>query len=97
MNDQQTAQMGEYAKQVLANPAFLEAMKRLHEVAHAAFRQTNVRDAEGLKLARQFAGVTEDFEVILRRMVEGGKLAQLNLDKHRDEPAIKRAARRFTR
>lgn len=95
MTDQQIADMGEYAKQVLSNPAFDEAMKRLHEVAHLAFKQTDIRDAEGLKLARQFAAVTDDFEVILKRMVEGGKLARINLDKHRDEGAAKKLARRF--
>lgn len=97
MTDQQMADIGEYAKQVLANPAYEEAMKRLHEVAHQAFKQTDIRDAEGLKLARQFAAVTDDFEVILRRMVEGGKLARLNLDKHRDEGAAKKLARRLSR
>lgn len=97
MNDHQTVEMGIQARQVLENPAFIEAMRRVHEIAHLQFKKADLRDAEGLKLARQFAAVTDDFESIMHRMVEGGKLAQLSLDKHRDESDLKRAARRFTR
>lgn len=97
MNDAEIARMGEYARQALDNPALSEALKRLHELALEQFKRTDIRDAEGLKLARQFAAVTDDFETILKRMVEGGKLAQLNLDKHRDESLAKRAFRRVTR
>lgn len=97
MTDHQTVEMGIQARQVLENPAFIEAMRRVHEIAHLHFKKADLRDAEGLKLARQFAAVTDDFEAIMHRMVEGGKLAQLSLDKHRDESGLKRAARRFTR
>lgn len=97
MTDHQTVEMGIQARQVLENPAFIEAMRRVHEIAHLQFKKADLRDAEGLKLARQFAAVTDDFEAIMHRMVEGGKLAQLSLDKHRDESGLKRAARRFTR
>ena len=89
--------MGEYARQALDNPALSEALKRLHELALEQFKRTDIRDAEGLKLARQFAAVTDDFETILKRMVEGGKLAQLNLDKHRDEGAARRVVRKVLR
>ena len=61
------------------------------------FKRTDIRDAEGLKLARQFAAVTDDFETILKRMVEGGRLAQINLDKHRDEGAARRVVRKVLR
>lgn len=97
MTDQQISEMGIQARQVLENPAFIEAMRRVHEIAHLQFKKADLRDAEGLKLARQFAAVTDDFESIMHRMVEGGKLVQLSLDKHRDESDLKRAARRFTR
>lgn len=97
MNDQQIADMGLHARDCLANPAFQEAMKRLHDLAHQTFKQTDLRDAEGLKLARQFQAVTDDFESILRRMVEGGKLAQLNLNRHRDESKARQIYNRFTR
>lgn len=97
MTDQQKADMGLYARQALENPAMREALKQLHELAYAAFQKTDIRDAEGLKLNRQFAGVTQDFESILKRMIEGGKLAQLRLDKHRDESTARKAVRRFTR
>ena len=95
MNDAEISRMGEYAAQVIDNPAFSEAMKRLHELAHEAFKKTDLRDAEGLKLARQFAAVTDDFETILNRMVEGGKLARLSLDKHRDESVARKALRKI--
>jgi len=97
MNDAEIARMGEYARQALDNPALSEALKRLHELALEQFKRTDIRDAEGLKLARQFAAVTDDFETILKRMVEGGKLAQLNLDKHRDEGAARRVVRKVLR
>ena len=97
MNDADIARMGEYARQALDNPALSEALKRLHELALEQFKRTDIRDAEGLKLARQFAAVTDDFETILKRMVEGGKLAQLNLDKHRDEGAARRVVRKVLR
>jgi hypothetical protein len=97
MTDHELAKQGDDARQVLANPAFQKAMAQLHELAHLAFKKTDLRDAEGLKIARQFAAVTDDFEAIMKRMVEGGKLAQINLDKHRDESAAKRMARRVFR
>ena len=97
MSDAEIARMGEYARQALDNPALSEALKRLHELALEQFKRTDIRDAEGLKLARQFAAVTDDFEAILKRMVEGGKLAQLNLDKHRDESAARKVARKVFR
>ena len=97
MSDAEIARMGEYARQALDNPALSEALKRLHELALVQFKRTDIRDAEGLKLARQFAAVTDDFETILKRMVEGGKLAQINIDKHRDESAARKVARKVFR
>lgn len=97
MNDAEIARMGEYARQALDNPALSEAIKRLHDLALEQFKRTDIRDAEGLKLARQFAAVTDDFETILTRMVEGGRLAQINLDKHRDEGAARRVVRKVLR
>ncbi len=97
MTDHDIAKMGEDARQVLANPAFQQAMAQMHELAHKAFKMTDLRDAEGLKIARQFASVTDDFESIMKRMVEGGKLAQLNIDKHRDESAARKVARKVFR
>lgn len=96
MTDEQAVDLGVHARLVLENPAYLEAIKRLHELAHLAFKKTDIRDAEGLKLARQFAAVTDDFEAILARMVEGGKLAALNLNQHRDEGAARRFMRSVT-
>ena len=97
MTDHEIAKQGEDARQVLDNPAFQKAVAQLHELAHLAFKKTDLRDAEGLKIARQFASVTDDFEAILRRMVEGGKLAHINLDKHRDESAARKAVRKVFR
>ena len=97
MTDHEVAKMGDDARQVLANPAYTRAMEQLHQLAQAAFKKTDLRDAEGLKIARQFAAVTDDFEAIMRRMVEGGKLAQMNIDQHRDESTARRAVRKFFR
>ena len=95
MTDDQIIKAGSDAAQVLDNPAFQSALAQLHDLAHQAFKRTDIRDAEGLKLARQFAAVTDDFEQILRRMVEGGKFAQMNIDKHRDESTARRVVRRI--
>lgn len=97
MTDHELAKQGDDARQVLNNPAFQKAMEQLHQLAHEAFKRTDLRDAEGLKIARQFAAVTDDFEAIMRRMVEGGKLAQMNLDQHRDEGAARKLARKVFR
>lgn len=97
MTDHDIAKMGEDARQVLTNPAFQRAMEQMHGLAHKAFKLTDLRDAEGLKIARQFASVTDDFESIMKRMVEGGKLAQLNIDKHRNESAARKVARKVFR
>ena len=97
MTDHEIAKQGEDARQVLLNPAYIRAMEQLHQLAHAAFKKTDLRDAEGLKIARQFAAVTDDFEAIMRRMVDGGKLAQMNIDQHRDESTARRAVRKVSR
>ena len=97
MTDHEIAKQGEDARHVLLNPAYIRAMEQLHQLAHAAFKKTDLRDAEGLKIARQFAAVTDDFEAIMRRMVDGGKLAQMNIDQHRDESTARRAVRKVFR
>ena len=97
MTDHEIAKQGEDARQVLLNPAYIRAMEQLHQLAHAAFKKTDLRDSEGLKIARQFAAVTDDFEAIMRRMVDGGKLAQMNIDQHRDESTVRRAVRKVFR
>ena len=97
MTDHEIAKQGEDARQVLLNPAHIRAMEQLHQLAHAAFKKTDLRDAEGLKIARQFAAVTDDFEAIMRRMVDGGKLAQMNIDQPRDESTARRAVRKVFR
>ena len=97
MTDDQIVKAGSDAAQVLDNPAFQSALEQLHALAHQAFKKTDIRDAEGLKLARQFAAVTDDFEQILRRMVDGGKFASLNLNKHRNENAAQRMLRTVIR
>lgn len=97
MNDDQIIKAGSDAAQVLDNPAYQAAMAQLHDLALKAFKATDIRDAEGLKLARQFAAVTDDFEQILKRMVEGGKFASLNLNKHRNENAAQRMLRTVIR
>lgn len=97
MTDQQITDLGANASLVLNNPAFQEAFARLQQLSLEAFKRTDIRDAEGLKLARQFQAVTDDFEQILRRMVQGGKLAQVNLEKHRDEGRAARMLRTVIR
>lgn len=97
MTDQQLADLGIHARNVLDNPAFAEAISRMHKRCYDAFKAIEIRDAEGLKLARQYAALAEDFESDFRRMIEAGKAAKLNLDRHRDESRAKRVLHKFTR
>ena len=96
MTDHEMAKAGRGRAPGADKSSLQRAMEQMHELAHKAFKLTDLRDAEGLKIARQFASVTDDFEAVLKRMVEGGKLAQINIDKHRTKAPPARWRARFS-
>jgi hypothetical protein len=96
MTNQQIAQKGFEASQVLDNPAYRAAMDALRAEVVEAWKKCPVRDKEGQVLLLQLAKLTDKFESVLTGMVEGGKFAtrQLELDELRNESAGRKLMRR---
>lgn len=96
MTNQQQAQRGLEASQVLDNPAYRAAMDALRAEVVEAWKKCPVRDKEGQVLLLQLAKLTDKFESVLAGMVEGGKFAQrqLELDELRNESAGRKLMRR---
>ena len=96
MTNQQQAQRGLEASQVLDNPAYRAAMDALRAEVIEAWKKCPVRDKEGQVLLLQLAKLTDKFEGVLSGMVEGGKFAsrQLELDELRNESAGRKLMRR---
>ena len=96
MTNQQQAQRGIEAAQVLDNPAYRAAMDALRAEVIDAWKKCPVRDKEGQVLLLQLAKLTDKFEGVLSGMVEGGKFAQrqLELDDMRNESAGRKLMRR---
>lgn len=96
MTNQQIAQKGFEASQVLDNPAYRAAMDALRAEVVEAWKKCPVRDKEGQVLLLQLAKLTDKFESVLAGMVEGGKFAtrQLELDELRNESAGRKLMRR---
>ena len=96
MTNQQIAQKGLEASQVLDNPAYRAAMDALRAEVIDAWKKCPVRDKEGQVLLLQLAKLTDKFEGVLSGMVEGSKFAQrqLELDDMRNESAGRKLMRR---
>ena len=96
MTNQQIAQKGFEASQVLDNPAYKAAMESLRTEVIEAWKKCPVRDKEGQVLLLQLAKLTDKFEGVLSGMVDGGKFAQrqLELDDMRNESAGRKLMRR---
>lgn len=96
MTNQQQAQRGLEASQVLDNTAYRAAMDALRAEVIDAWKKCPVRDKEGQVLLLQLAKLTDKFEGVLSGMVEGGKFAQrqLELDDMRNESAGRKLMRR---
>lgn len=96
MTNQQIAQRGLEASQVLDNPAYKAAMDALRVEVVEAWKKCPVRDKEGQVLLLQLAKLTDKFEGVLSGMVEGGKFAsrQMELDDLRNESAARKMMRR---
>ena len=87
MTNQQQAQRGLEASQVLDNPAYRAAMDALRAEVVEAWKKCPVRDKEGALLLLQLAKMADKFESILVGMLENGKFTQrkIEMDELRDE------------
>ena len=96
MTDQQIAQRGLEASQVLENEAYKDAMASLRAQVVEQWKSCPIRDNEGQILLLQLAKLTDKFDGILRGMVEGGKYAQrkIELDDIRNESGARKLMRR---
>ena len=96
MSEQQTALRGREAQQILDSEVFKDAMAQLKGAVIDQWKSCPVRDKEGQLLLLQLVKVTDKFESILVGLVDQGKFAQhkIDLDDMRDEPAIRKFARR---
>ena len=96
MTEQQTSQRGVEARQVLDNPAYVDAMAALKAQVVEQWKACPIRDKEGQILLLQLAKLTDKFDGILRGMVEGGKFAQrkIELDDIRNESGARKMMRR---
>ena len=96
MTDQQIAQRGLEASQVLENEAYKDAMASLRAQVVEQWKSCPIRDKEGQILLLQLAKLTDKFDGILRGMVEGGKYAQrkIELDDIRNESGARKLMRR---
>lgn len=103
MTDYEASGLGKSASLVLENPAYIEAMASLQRAVVAQWKACPIRDREAQTITLQKMRLAEDFEAILRGMVEGGKMADdairrnADIDKHRDENIAVRLGRRLTR
>ncbi len=67
--------MGEEARRLLENPAFMEMFKRTREQISLAWQNSDARDTEGQALLLMQAKVLNHMETNVAGMVEQGKLA----------------------
>lgn len=95
MTEQQTSDLGVYAEQLLANPAFKAVFEHMRNTVQAAWRTADLRDLEGQRLLLQQAKIIDRVEESARGMVEAGKLADSRMrdDGLRAESRMASAAR----
>jgi len=96
MTDQQSVMQGTNSAQLLDNPVYQDAMRRMRDEVVHEWKTCPIRDKEGQLLLLQLAKLTDKFEGILRGYIENGKLAQrkIDLENLRDESKPKKLLRR---
>lgn len=96
MNEQQTANRGLEASQILGSQAYIDAMSALRETIVAKWKECGLRDTQGQVLTLQMMKLADTFEGLLAGMIESGKMARhkLDLDAARDETTAQRFMRR---
>jgi len=96
MTDNDTANRGREAADVLENPAFKAGIEAMRNEVIQQWKSCPIRDAEGQLLLLQLAKLTDKFESMLAGYVQGGKLAQekININALRNESATRKLMRR---
>ena len=96
MTEQQTSQRGVEARQVLDNPAYVDAMAALMAQVVEQWKACPIRDNEGQILLLQLAKLADKFEAVLSGMVEAGKFAdhKIKVDELRNESGARKLMRR---
>jgi len=96
MTDNDTANQGREAADVLDNPAFKAGILAMRNEVIQQWKSCPIRDAEGQLLLLQLAKLTDKFESMLAGYVQGGKLAQekININALRNESATRKMMRR---
>lgn len=72
---QNQVNLGEDARRLLENPAFMEMFRRSREEINHAWQNCDARDTDGQKLLLMQAKVLNHMESSVGRMIESGKLA----------------------
>ena len=96
MTDNETANQGREAADVLENSAFKAGIEAMRNEVIQQWKACPIRDAEGQLLLLQLAKLTDKFESMLAGYVQGGKLAQekININALRNESATRKMMRR---
>jgi len=96
MTEQQTADRGQMAAQVLENEAYQEAMRFIESSIIAQWKECPMRDKEGQQILLQLMKLSEMFKNSLNGMIENGKIAQnrIKMDNARSENLPQKMLRR---
>lgn len=92
MNDEQTradSDMGVYAAQVLANPAWAEAWRRIQADVYARWLDCPVHDTGKAQLIHQQGKLLDAVRAAFVAMIEQGKMAQETLRRAADAEAMR--------
>ena len=79
--EQEKAAMAGYAKQVLNNPAYKQALIALRGDLIQKISKVPVKDVEDLQELRRMFGTLDRFEEIFERLITTGEIAERNISK----------------
>jgi len=94
--DMQVSQRGQEAQQVLANPAYIQAIAQMKLDVIEAWKGCPIRDTDGQRLYLQIAKLAEKFDTMLHDYVEAGRFAEMkaSIDDVRDENGVRKVLRK---
>jgi hypothetical protein len=83
------AQNGAYARQVLDNPAYKQAMIVIRADLMTKFNKISYKETDDLMELKRRMDTAEQFQTLLERTMQEGKLAQTRLEKLKSKLGIK--------
>ena len=95
MDKSEAILLGDSAVRVLDEPAFKDAMSKVEAALLQAFKDTPVRDLEGLQLCRQSLGIFYMIRSQLIGAVETGKFEKLKLEEQRKDTKVGQLFKRY--